>query len=510
MNLSLHDPFTLAQDSPEALVNDLRSGHATTLRFNRKGDYLASGRVDGKLVIWDMETMGVAMKLNGHWKQIQSISWSHCGRYLLSASQDCRACLWDLQTQRRLRTAKFAAPIYLAELHPSNHNLFVCSLFEDHPYLVDLTNVDPIKYRLPTKPIDQDDTAAKQQTTSTVFSVQGNHIISGTSKGYINIIETATRKIIHSTKLSSGLISLIRLTTNGRQMLVNSTDRIIRVVDMPDLSIIRPIDSIPSDLAHTTADSPPQDPDHDHEDNMINPATLPSYIHLHTSHKFQDLVNRLRWNDTAFSHISSASGSGMADYVTASTYMKRDIYIWELASSSLLRILENAQEPAIIEWHPTKPLLACTGIETGSIQIWGIEPQQKWSALAPDFTEVAENVEYEEREDEFDTLPSDLLKRQREDAEDSTVDVLNITSTSDPNELDTAGSRGGREEQSFVLPMLYDIEDSEAEDALIKLTATTYRKKDVHEGKDYELDQQEATPRRGEAARVDGKAGRKK
>lgn len=321
-----------------------------------------------------------------------SRSWSHCGRYLLSASQDCRACLWDLQTQTRLRTVKFEAPIYLAELHPSNHNLFVCSLFEDHPYLVDITNPTPIKHRLPTKPID-DDSAVKQQTTSTIFSTQGNHIISGTSKGYINIIETATRRIIHSTKLSTGLISLIRLTTNGRQMLVNSTDRIIRVIDMPDLSMIRPIDSIPADLLTHDADSPSHDPES--EEHALNPATLPSYIHLNVSHKFQDLVNRLRWNDTAFSHISSASGSGMADYVTASTYMKRDIYIWELASSSLLRILENAQEPAIIEWHPTKPLLACTGIETGSIQIWGIEPQQKWSALAPDFTEVAENVEYE-------------------------------------------------------------------------------------------------------------------
>jgi len=73
MNLSLHDPFTLALDSPEALLNELRtssslptlrsgirapilivlgSGHAAALRFNGKGDYLASGRADGKIVIW--------------------------------------------------------------------------------------------------------------------------------------------------------------------------------------------------------------------------------------------------------------------------------------------------------------------------------------------------------------------------------------------------------------------------------------------------------------------------
>ena len=97
---------------------NLGSGHATTLRFNRRGDYLASGRADGKVIIWDLETMGIGVKLHGHFKQIQSLSWSRCGRYLLSASQDWRAILWDLQDQSRLRIVKFEAPIYIAELHP--------------------------------------------------------------------------------------------------------------------------------------------------------------------------------------------------------------------------------------------------------------------------------------------------------------------------------------------------------------------------------------------------------
>jgi COMPASS component SWD1 len=61
MNLALIDPFQLAQDHPDTLTNVLRmitclldlpplltrlgSGHAIALRFSRKGDYLASGRV---------------------------------------------------------------------------------------------------------------------------------------------------------------------------------------------------------------------------------------------------------------------------------------------------------------------------------------------------------------------------------------------------------------------------------------------------------------------------------
>lgn len=413
--------------------------------------------------------------------------------------------MWDLKTQERVRTIKFETAIYIVELHPQNPFLFVCSLYEDHPYLVDVTHPTPVKHRLPTRPIDTD-TDVKQSTTSTIFSVNGNHIISGTSKGYINIIETQSRRIIHSTKLSAGIITLLRLTSNGRQMLVNSTDRIIRVIDMPDLTTMKLTDSIAEQSQANGTDT--LDPDNDDEHSGPDPSTLPENIHLPTTHKFQDLVNRLRWNDCAFSHTSTTAGGSnthTVDYVTASTFMKRDIYIWELTSSSLLRILENAQEPTTIEWHPSKPLLVCIGMETGNISVWGIEPTQKWSALAPDFTEVTENVEYVEREDEFgmsytthslppamltlyasDTYPVEEERRRRLEGEDESVDVLSIVDDDLTAAANALGSM--KADDSFVLPMLYDIVDSEAEDQLIQTSKHEYRKKDIHEGKEYEDD----------------------
>lgn len=132
--------------------------------------------------------------------------------------------------------------------------------------------------------------------------------------------------------------------------------------------------------------------------------------------------------------------------------MKRNIYMYELRSNSLFKILETREENAIIEWHPSRPLIACTSIETGTIQIWGIEPQQKWSALAPDFTEVTENVEYVEREDEFDIYPEEEAKKRREDREDEDVDIMTIDGGAKPKE------------ESFVLPMLYNIEDSDGDE----------------------------------------------
>jgi COMPASS component SWD1 len=155
--------------------------------------------------------------------------------------------------------------------------------------------------------------------------------------------------------------------------------------------------------------------------------------------------------------------------------MKKDIYIWELSTNSLLRILENSEEPAIIEWHPSRPLIATTGIETGGIQFWGIEPQQKWSALAPDFAEVEENVEYLEREDEFDEYPEEERTKRRLDREDEEVDIFTI----EPTKAD--------EEEAFVLPVVIGVDqESDGDDELVPTGVGTMRKKEANEGREWE------------------------
>jgi hypothetical protein len=47
-------------------------------------------------------------------------SWSRDGRYLLSSSQDWKCVLWDMKDGSRVRTVRFEAPVYIAELHPFN------------------------------------------------------------------------------------------------------------------------------------------------------------------------------------------------------------------------------------------------------------------------------------------------------------------------------------------------------------------------------------------------------
>lgn len=62
----------------------------------------------------------MARKLRGHTRQVQSLSWSTNDRYLLSAGQDWKVVLWDLDDGSRVRTVRFEAAIFIAELHPKN------------------------------------------------------------------------------------------------------------------------------------------------------------------------------------------------------------------------------------------------------------------------------------------------------------------------------------------------------------------------------------------------------
>lgn len=232
-------------------------------------------------------------------------------------------------------------------------------------------------------------------------------------------------------RLCNGMIILLRLASNGRDLLVNSSDRVIRTVLMPDLS-------------------------------QLGIDLEPSSIKLQVEHKFQDVVNRLSWNHVTF--------SSTGEFVTATTYMNPDIYVWERSHGSLVKILEGPREElGVVEWHPSRPLVVACGLETGCVYEWSIISPQKWSALAPDFGEVEENVEYIEREDEFDVHPAEQVHQRRLDLEDEEPDAVTLDSTRDDTDPDTTGT--------FGVPILLDISDSDSAEEIVAVGPGTMRRR---------------------------------
>lgn len=280
-----------------------------------------------------------------------------------------------------------------------------------------------------------------------MFTANGAYIIAGTNKGWINIISTSSRQVLGSTRLTNGCITYIRLTGSGRDMVVNANDRILRTLHLPSVLC----------YPHTTATTPP---------SLQTPDS--TQLHLEVEHKFSDVVNRLLWNHCAF--------SSTGDHLLASTYKNHDIYIWERSQGTLVKILEGPKEElGVVEWHPTpRPLVAAVGLETGLVFVWAREADQRWSALAPDFEEVEENVEYIEREDEFDIHPKEEVKRRRMWGEDEGVDVFGM-GEEDPTAGGVGGGEGaigigtgiksgtGRGGADWRLPVIMGIEDEESE-----------------------------------------------
>lgn len=62
----------------------------------------------------------------------------------------------------------------------------------------------------------------------------------------------------------------------------------------------------------------------------------------------------------------------------------------------------------MFQWHPKEAALAST-TRLGDILLWHHPVPERWGAFAGGFEEFDENVEYEEREDEFDLVRSKVM-----------------------------------------------------------------------------------------------------
>lgn len=182
-------------------------------------------------------------------------------------------------------------------------------------------------------------------------------------------------------------------------------------------------------------------------------------------YRFQDQVNRTPWIGIGF------SGDGEYVFGGAAHKVSHDIYIWDRATGTLDKVLRGPRDALIaVDWHPNRAMLASVS-HTGTVNIWFTPPTEIWSAFAPGFEELEENVEYEEREDEFDLVShrhcfahafhpllrifflipqedEDEVTRRKQDEEEADVDILvrrSTTFSSKPLQL-----RAGKGAQSEI------------------------------------------------------------
>eukprot|EP00794_Sanderia_malayensis_P010824 gene10824-11976_t len=354
---------SFGQSYPEEFDGTLDSiSAALTCDFNRTGSLLAVGCNDGRLVVWDFLTRGIAKVYSAHVHPVCSVSWSRNGKKLLSASTDWNVALWDVLSGDCEHRYRFPSAIHKVQFHPRNSKKFLVCPMKHPPVLVE---IDGEHHVLPVG-------SECEQNIVAAFDRKGEYIFTGNAKGKVlTIFRNSTSATSANTAIKS-----IEFSRRGRTL----------------------------------------------------------------------------WKKCCF--------SGDGDYIVAGSSRQHSLYIWERSAGTLVKILNGTKGELLLDvvWHPIRPIIC--SVASGLVSIWSQTHVENWSAFAPDFKELDENVEYEEKESEFDIededKEEDILEGQ--DMEDVDVDVVSVERpfycSSDEEEND---------ENLYFLPVAPEIDDPEGE-----------------------------------------------
>lgn len=114
---------------------------------------------------------------------------------------------------------------------------------------------------------------------------------------------------------------------------------------------------------------------------------------------FQDPISKCKWTSCDFSGDGEYVVAGCNNVAAGNRY---ELYFWNTVTGILMDQLQGPQVSINdLSWHPTRSFVA-VATSDGLLDLWG--PRIDWTAFAPDFQALQANVEYIEKEDEFDIV----------------------------------------------------------------------------------------------------------
>ncbi|XP_067952019.1 retinoblastoma-binding protein 5-like [Watersipora subatra] len=413
MNLELLETF--GQNYPEEFDGTLDSvSVAITCTFNRRGTLLAVGCNDGRIVVWDFLTRGIAKLISAHVNPVCSLSFNRSGYKLLSASIDNVVSIWDVLTGDCLHIYRFPSPVLKVQFHPRDDQMFLVCPMKHAAVIINVAVKEPTII-----PLDEE-SQTDQKCVVASYDRRGDHIFTGNERGRIMVFKNAGVQLIASFRLSQSVtaaVKSIEFARRGSCLLINSADRIIRVYEEGEI------------LACGKNGEP------------------------EPIQKLQDLVNKTLWKKCCF--------SGDGEYIVAGSAKQHSLYVWEKAVGNLVKILPGPKGELLLDvvWHPIRPIVC--SVSGGVVSIWAHNQVENWSAFAPDFKELDENLEYEEKEGEFDLEDEDASVQENvgeAEVEDLDVDIMSCDKiaafvSSDEEDEDT--------NCLLYLPIAPEVEDPE-------------------------------------------------
>ncbi|KYR02647.1 hypothetical protein DLAC_11431 [Tieghemostelium lacteum] len=391
MNIGLFDPFRM-QDIPDTVEDylmDSINSKANCCAFNRRGSFLAVGSQQGQISIWDFDTKSIGRLLISHKQCVNYVCWTRNGKNLLSVSNDGSLVLWDLADSKVEKKLEMELALLFVQVHPRDSRYaLICSSGIGVPLLVNLES-ENLTYEPIFDPSSYKGDLNLQGVMTASFNRKGTKIYIGDSHGMVNVVDWKSRAYEKSFKGSSASVKGFQFSRNGKMVLVNSNDKVLRLYSLPQ-----------------------------QQEGVIGEYSL--------LRDFSDNVNRVQWKSFGFSYNNEYVYGGMSHKSIQS------ILVWN-TSGGIVKGLEGPKEGLLdVTWHPYRPIIVSLSY-SGIIYIWSCYYTENWSSFAPDFQELEENEEYIEREDEFDHKSDDDDEKDKKQNGQSNskdneedVDILSI------------------------------------------------------------------------------------
>lgn len=265
---------------------------AVTAQFNKIGTLLAVGCNDGRVVVWDFMTRGIAKVITAHSHPVCSLSWSRDGHKILTASTDNTVTIIDVMSGDCENRFRFPSPVLRIQFHPRDAQRLLVNPLRHAALLVNVEGSHSVV------PVEDD----SDLNIVASFDRRGDYVYTGNVKGKVTCYAISGTEISLKASFriaSASTIKQIEFARRGECFLINSADRIIRVYDCKDV-LEAGIDGDPEPVQ-----------------------------------KLQDLVNKTTWKKCCF--------SGDGEYICAGSARQHALYIWEKAVGNLVKILHGTK-----------------------------------------------------------------------------------------------------------------------------------------------------------------------
>jgi WD40 repeat protein len=245
------------------------SGMVICLNFSNDGKYLATGGIDGKAIVWNVETGGIVKEfpLLDTSLAIFSVDISPDNRLLATADWAGDIIIWDIETGKILKTMAPHGGMAICHIKFSANGLYIISAgldgklklieidtgeeirkFIGHTDLVTSINLHPKEDKIITT--GKDNTiriwdfysglqvrkinAHAGGTYSARFDSSGKYIVSGGEDNIVKLWDAASGTLIASFSGHRGAIGDAHLTADNKYIISGSRDGSIRVWNVTD------------------------------------------------------------------------------------------------------------------------------------------------------------------------------------------------------------------------------------------------------------------------------------